>query len=71
MPQYHLGHVERVADIFARVMAWPGLQLAGNAYQGVGVPHAIHSGEMAAERVTEGCNAPRRHGLRPSMRGLE
>jgi oxygen-dependent protoporphyrinogen oxidase len=53
MPQYHLGHLERVAEISARVKAWPGLELAGNAYQGVGVPHSIHSGEAAAERATD------------------
>ena len=51
MPQYHLGHLDRVARIEARAAAIPGLALAGNAYRGVGIPHAIHSGERAAEEV--------------------
>jgi oxygen-dependent protoporphyrinogen oxidase len=51
MPQYHLGHVDRVARIEARVAELAGLELAGNAYRGVGVPDCIHSGEQAAERL--------------------
>ncbi|HET6422376.1 MAG TPA: protoporphyrinogen oxidase [Planctomycetaceae bacterium] len=51
MPQYHLGHCDRVAVIERQVAAHPGLHLAGNAYRGVGIPDAIHSGEQAAERV--------------------
>lgn len=54
MPQYHVGHKELVAWIEARVAALPGLMLAGNAYHGVGIPHCIHSGEQAAERVLSG-----------------
>jgi protoporphyrinogen/coproporphyrinogen III oxidase len=51
MPQYHVGHLTRVASIEVRVATLPGLELAGNAYHGVGIPHCIHSGETAAERV--------------------
>ena len=51
MPQYHLGHRELVARIEQRTATHSGLALAGNAYQGVGVPYCIHSGEQAAERV--------------------
>jgi oxygen-dependent protoporphyrinogen oxidase len=51
MPQYHVGHRERVAAIEERVRRWPGLALAGNAYHGVGIPDCIHGGETAAERV--------------------
>jgi len=51
MPQYHLGHPERVARIEARVAALPWLALAGNAYRGVGVPDCIASGERAAARA--------------------
>lgn len=57
MPQYHLGHRDLVARIESRVMAIPGLALAGNAYRGVGIPDCIHSGEIAAERIVGG--APR------------
>jgi oxygen-dependent protoporphyrinogen oxidase len=48
MPQYHLGHLERVARIRERVRAIPGLALAGNAYAGIGLPDCIRSGEAAA-----------------------
>ena len=51
MPQYHLGHLDRVARIEARTAAIPGLALAGSAYRGVGIPNVIHSGEQAAERI--------------------
>lgn len=54
MPQYHVGHKELVARIEERAAKLPGLQLAGNAYRGVGIPDCIHSGELAAERVVEG-----------------
>jgi oxygen-dependent protoporphyrinogen oxidase len=62
MPQYELGHLDRVASIEARVETLPGLALAGNAYRGVGVPQCIQSGEQAAERVaarlTSRCSGP-------------
>lgn len=51
MPQYTLGHRERVARIAAHAAAHPWLALAGNAYQGVGIPDCIRSGEGAADRV--------------------
>ncbi len=51
MPQYHLGHLDRIARIEARMAELPGLALAGNAYCGVGIPQVIHSGEVAAERA--------------------
>ena len=51
MPQYHVGHLDLVARIEARVAALPNLELAGNAYRGVGIPVCIHSGEQAAERL--------------------
>lgn len=53
MPQYRVGHVERMARIDALVAGHPGLALAGNAYRGVGIPDCIHSGELAAEMIGE------------------
>lgn len=49
MPQYHVGHLDRVARIEARAEALPGFALAGNAYRGVGIPDCIRSGEQAAD----------------------
>jgi oxygen-dependent protoporphyrinogen oxidase len=51
MPQYHVGHQQRVARIEARLAALPGLKLAGSAFRGVGLPDCIHSGESAAEQI--------------------
>ncbi|HUT94129.1 MAG TPA: protoporphyrinogen oxidase [Thermoguttaceae bacterium] len=51
MPQYHVGHTELVERIESAVGKLDGLELAGNAYHGVGIPNCIHTGEEAAERV--------------------
>lgn len=51
MPQYHLGHLERVATINARLEMFPTLALAGNSLGGVGIPACIESGTAAANRV--------------------
>jgi oxygen-dependent protoporphyrinogen oxidase len=48
MPQYTLGHLDRLATIDRRLAAYPGLFLAGAAYRGVGIPDCIQSGEAAA-----------------------
>lgn len=51
MPQYHVGHAERVERIEAAVARHPGLALAGAAYRGVGIPQVIASGQAAARLV--------------------
>ena len=51
MPQYHIGHRDRVARIGRRIAAWRGLALAGAAYDGVGIPQVIGSGLRAADDV--------------------
>jgi oxygen-dependent protoporphyrinogen oxidase len=48
MPQYTLGHLERVAAVRRHVESLPALQLAGNYLEGVGIPDSIASGERAA-----------------------
>jgi oxygen-dependent protoporphyrinogen oxidase len=53
MPHYRVGHLERVAEMERRAAALSGLELAGNAYRGVGIPDSIHSAEQAAERLME------------------
>ncbi len=50
MPQYHVGHLDRVARIEAMVAETPGLYLAGSGYRGVGIPDSIASGRLAAEQ---------------------
>lgn len=51
MPQYTLGHLDRVDEIEARSAEITGFALAGNAYRGVGVPNALESGERAVSKV--------------------
>jgi oxygen-dependent protoporphyrinogen oxidase len=51
MPQYHVGHLDRVRGIERQCASLPGFELAGNAYRGVGIPDCIHDGELAAERI--------------------
>jgi oxygen-dependent protoporphyrinogen oxidase len=53
LPQYAVGHRERVARIRAAVAAVPGLAVCGATYDGVGVPACIHTGHAAAEQVAE------------------
>ena len=50
MPQYHVGHLDRVASIEKLTTAQTGLFLAGSAYRGVGIPDCITSGQTAADQ---------------------
>jgi oxygen-dependent protoporphyrinogen oxidase len=51
MAQYAVGHQERMARIHARVAALPGLRLAGNAYDGIGISDCIRLGRKAAREL--------------------
>ncbi len=53
MPQYRVGHSDRVVRIKEQLTKHKGLALAGNAYSGVGIADCIHSGESAAEAILE------------------
>jgi oxygen-dependent protoporphyrinogen oxidase len=53
MPQYHVGHLELVAQIERQAAAHKGLSFAGSGYRGVGIPQCIHSGRGAADRLVE------------------
>ena len=51
IPQYHLGHRERIAAIEAALRANPGIELAGSAYRGVAVGNLVEDAERVATRV--------------------
>jgi len=51
MAQYTVGHEARVRRIEERLAAIPGLDLAGNAYYGIGIPDCIRMGKQAADRI--------------------
>ncbi|MDQ2976739.1 MAG: protoporphyrinogen oxidase [Acidobacteriota bacterium] len=53
MPQYTLGHLEKVKRIRERAASLPRLTLAGNAYSGPGIPDCIRSGETGADQLIE------------------
>ena len=51
LPQYAVGHLDRVARIRAAVAAVPGLAVGGAAYDGVGVPAVIGSAQRAVAEL--------------------
>jgi oxygen-dependent protoporphyrinogen oxidase len=51
LPQYEIGHLERVAKMKAIINDMPGFHLAGNSFDGIGIPDCIRSGRLAAERI--------------------
>jgi len=53
LPQYAVGHLDRVARIREDVARVPGLAVCGAAYDGIGIPAVIASAQLAAERIRE------------------
>ncbi|WP_314176780.1 protoporphyrinogen oxidase [Streptomyces winkii] len=51
LPQYPVGHTGRVARIRGAVERVPGLALCGAAYEGVGIPACVASGQRAARET--------------------
>jgi protoporphyrinogen/coproporphyrinogen III oxidase len=51
LPQYAVGHLDRVRKIRDAVAALPGLAVCGAAYDGVGIPACIASARLAADQV--------------------
>jgi len=59
MPQYNLGHPEKLKQIDAALEKYPNLALAGSGYRGIGIPDCIHSGELAVEKILNGAQSLR------------
>ncbi|MGW0547495.1 protoporphyrinogen oxidase [Streptomyces altiplanensis] len=51
LPQYPVGHLDRVARVRGQVAKLPGLRVCGAAYDGVGIPACIASGTRAADEI--------------------
>jgi protoporphyrinogen/coproporphyrinogen III oxidase len=51
LPQYSVGHLDRVARIRAGIAAKPGLAVCGAAYDGVGIPACISTARLAVDQV--------------------
>ena len=51
IPQYNVGHAERVQRALGEAARWPGLWLSGNAYGGAGVADCIRNAAQLAQRL--------------------
>jgi len=51
MPQYQLGHLERLEQAEGALSRYGGLVLTGAAYRGVGIPDCIRHGDTAVDKV--------------------
>jgi oxygen-dependent protoporphyrinogen oxidase len=59
MPQYEVGHLERVARL--RRALPTGVEVVGQAYDGVGVPDCVRAANEVSERLLAGIDAPSEH----------
>ncbi|ALX48686.1 protoporphyrinogen oxidase [Lentibacillus amyloliquefaciens] len=54
MPQYTVGHTERIANVRENMEEnFPGVFIAGSSYEGVGIPDCIGQGEKAVNDVLD------------------
>lgn len=53
LPQYNVGHLDRVARVRAAVAVQPGLAVCGAAYDGIGIPACISTARTAAARILD------------------
>ncbi len=51
LPQYGVGHLERMAELDGLVKEQPRLWLLGNAYRGVGLPDLVRDARAAARAI--------------------
>ncbi len=66
LPQYTVGHLDRVAAIRAGVAAQRGLAVCGAAFDGIGIPACIGTARSAAEHTVSYLRAGPRPGGRPA-----
>jgi oxygen-dependent protoporphyrinogen oxidase len=52
LPQYEVGHLDRMAKLDEHIATLGDLTLLGNAYHGVGIPDLIRDGRTAARTLT-------------------
>jgi protoporphyrinogen/coproporphyrinogen III oxidase len=51
LPQYEVGHLDRIAQLDSLVSQIPGLHLLGNPYRGVGLPDLVRDARAAAAKI--------------------
>jgi oxygen-dependent protoporphyrinogen oxidase len=71
LPQYTVGHLDRVVAIRTGVAGLGGLAVCGAAYDGIGIPACIASARLAVDQVTAWVRENENHGrtLRPAPQG--
>ena len=52
LPQYSVGHLDRMAELESLQAATPTLRLVGSAYYGVGLPDLVRQGRSAARSLS-------------------
>jgi oxygen-dependent protoporphyrinogen oxidase len=57
MPQYAVGHLDRVREVEDLLAAHPGMVLAGSGFHGLGIPDCVASAQRAADRVLQAAEA--------------
>jgi len=50
-PQYDVGHLDRVREMYALCETQPGLFITGSAFEGVGLPDCVRQGQQTASKV--------------------
>lgn len=63
IPQYTVGHEERMARLDAAVARWPGLTLGGNAYHGVGMTDCVRNAARLADTLAQQLEVPSLQGV--------
>ncbi len=58
LPQYAVGHLERVASVRRELETMSGLAVCGSAYDGIGIPACIASAHLAAAKVLRDLSTP-------------
>ncbi|MEO7029472.1 MAG: protoporphyrinogen oxidase [Acidobacteriaceae bacterium] len=51
LPQYEVGHLDRLAELDTRIAALGNLTLLGNSYRGIGLPDLIHAARTAVRTL--------------------
>ncbi len=59
LPQYSVGHLDRVATIEAAAASLPGIAVAGAALHGIGIPACIAAADAAAAHIAAHLSRPR------------
>jgi oxygen-dependent protoporphyrinogen oxidase len=71
MPQYNVGHLERMRSLDGALGRHSGLFLTGNSYRGVGIPDTIAHARFVAKRIRERFGLARYRRIRAEQHRFE